>query len=315
MEHQEQLGRVAGFRNIGFSDKVRRCLDRATQSGVTFESARWEDVAELIDEARQTIELAAEDVIKRLFDHNPDILRVARYLFEGGERNALFAYLPLNEEGVSVLVEGCFDGRNPDPRWICRSGVAPEAIYLWLVFMPGSLAQSIGVIAKGFDELAPHGCPVFSRAVNAHAERLNRTMGFMDASQFYPDCQPGLLVIFPQKEAEPVARKRISVKPAREIGEMMQVFSIRAATYLAEQFCLYEEEFDGNDFCATHFLGSIDDVRYFSRALTAQEVMTGYTYDAWTLTNEFMAGQEGQGQGQGHGQPLEPAEPLDIRRH
>jgi predicted GNAT family N-acyltransferase len=33
---------------------------------------------------------------------------------------------------------------------------------------------------------------------------------------------------------------------------------LRSATYLAEQFCTYAEEFDGNDLCATQFLGNVD---------------------------------------------------------
>ena len=41
-------------------------------------------------------------------------------------------------------------------------------------------------------------------------------------------------------------------------GCMAKIFSIRAATYLSEQPCLYSEEFDGNDFCASHLIGYVD---------------------------------------------------------
>jgi predicted GNAT family N-acyltransferase len=37
----------------------------------------------------------------------------------------------------------------------------------------------------------------------------------------------------------------------------MQVVAIRAAVYMAEQECPYDEEFDGNDFCAMHLIGSV----------------------------------------------------------
>ncbi len=40
--------------------------------------------------------------------------------------------------------------------------------------------------------------------------------------------------------------------------EMAQVLAIRAAVYLAEQACPYDEEFDGNDYSATHVLGLVD---------------------------------------------------------
>src|SRR5690606_19343434 len=40
--------------------------------------------------------------------------------------------------------------------------------------------------------------------------------------------------------------------------ELMQVFAIRSAVYMAEQQCPYEEEFDGNDYTGTHILGLVD---------------------------------------------------------
>jgi predicted GNAT family N-acyltransferase len=38
-----------------------------------------------------------------------------------------------------------------------------------------------------------------------------------------------------------------------------KVFALRAAVFMSEQECPYEEEFDGNDFCATHILGLVDN--------------------------------------------------------
>jgi predicted GNAT family N-acyltransferase len=49
------------------------------------------------------------------------------------------------------------------------------------------------------------------------------------------------------------------------------VVSVRSATFIAEQDCPYEEEFDGNDFCASHLLGYVGKepvgcmrIRYFA---------------------------------------------------
>jgi predicted GNAT family N-acyltransferase len=39
---------------------------------------------------------------------------------------------------------------------------------------------------------------------------------------------------------------------------MAQVIAVRSATYLAEQHCQFREEFDGNDFCATHLLARVN---------------------------------------------------------
>lgn len=40
--------------------------------------------------------------------------------------------------------------------------------------------------------------------------------------------------------------------------DLAKVFAVRTAVYMVEQNCPYEEEFDGNDYCATHVLGTVD---------------------------------------------------------
>jgi predicted GNAT family N-acyltransferase len=42
--------------------------------------------------------------------------------------------------------------------------------------------------------------------------------------------------------------------PVRTLEEYQQAMALRAAVYLAEQDCPYDEEYDGNDFSCTHFL-------------------------------------------------------------
>ena len=50
------------------------------------------------------------------------------------------------------------------------------------------------------------------------------------------------------------AFERYTARPARSLDDYQKMVSIRAAVFMAEQACPYEEEFDGNDLCATHFL-------------------------------------------------------------
>jgi len=45
------------------------------------------------------------------------------------------------------------------------------------------------------------------------------------------------------------------VRIARGLDDLLMVYSIRSAVYIAEQNCPFAEEFDGNDHCATHFIG------------------------------------------------------------
>src|SRR6266704_2858045 len=53
--------------------------------------------------------------------------------------------------------------------------------------------------------------------------------------------------------------RAISIRVAASLSDLMQVVAIRAAVYLSEQCCPYDEEFDSNDFCALHLIGSIDN--------------------------------------------------------
>lgn len=46
--------------------------------------------------------------------------------------------------------------------------------------------------------------------------------------------------------------RRFKVFVARNFDDMMMAFAVRAAVFMAEQSCPYEEEFDGNDACAVH---------------------------------------------------------------
>ena len=49
-----------------------------------------------------------------------------------------------------------------------------------------------------------------------------------------------------------------SIRVASSLSDLMQVVAIRGSVYLSEQSCPYDEEFDGNDFCAMHLIGSVD---------------------------------------------------------
>src|SRR6266567_8989677 len=51
--------------------------------------------------------------------------------------------------------------------------------------------------------------------------------------------------------------RAISIRIARDPNDLMLVTAIRAAVYLAEQDCPMEEEFDGNDLVAAHFIGFV----------------------------------------------------------
>lgn len=262
MEHQSWPAGDVAFANVGFSTKVRRCVGRANDRDIDFSPMDFDALAPWLENARGQMDLAADDVIKTLLAHNPDIVRQVSRLDEapgGAQILGFLAYLPLNANGYAAITEGRFEGLTPSSAWICRANETPAALYLWLVFLPGALAQSIAVISRAFDELAPQGCAIFSRAVNRHARRLNSSIGFMEAKTIFANCADDLLVVLPERNlAKTSPATNITIKIARSWEDMAQVMAVRASTYLAEQHCYYREEFDGNDFCATHFLALVD---------------------------------------------------------
>lgn len=63
------------------------------------------------------------------------------------------------------------------------------------------------------------------------------------------------------RESESAVRRsnrKTDVRVARGLDDLLMVYSIRSAVYIAEQDCPFAEEFDGNDHCATHFLGFVN---------------------------------------------------------
>jgi predicted GNAT family N-acyltransferase len=48
------------------------------------------------------------------------------------------------------------------------------------------------------------------------------------------------------------------IRIAGTLDDLLMVYAVRAAVYMAEQGCPFFEEFDGNDHCATHLIGLID---------------------------------------------------------
>ncbi len=63
----------------------------------------------------------------------------------------------------------------------------------------------------------------------------------------------------PLYDSYPSASAQHTVTVVRTHDDLAKVMSIRSAVYMAEQVCPYQEEFDGNDFAATHLLGYVGD--------------------------------------------------------
>ena len=134
------------------------------------------------------------------------------------------------------------------------------------------------------------------RAVDARSVRLHNTIGFRVAREFFPGAPEWLLVTFPEHAPPPRKPSRqIDVRLVRSFEDMAKIFAVRSSTYLAEQFCLYDEEFDGNDFCASQFLGSVDGdpagcirLRYFGGFAKLERLAVRKEYRRTALAFELV---------------------------
>src|SRR3984893_14242295 len=79
--------------------------------------------------------------------------------------------------------------------------------------------------------------------------------------------------------------RSISIRIARDPNDLMLVTAIRAAVYLAEPDCPIEEEFDGNDLVAAHFIGFVGSepaaclrVRFFGEFAKVERLAVRHQY-------------------------------------
>lgn len=284
---------IDGYQRMAFSDRVLKLCARAGISLATTRPAKTEEALAALGVARTHLSgLVPDKVAAAAIAHNPEIFHLVEGDAVSAERPAFLAYLPLNRRGAEALVNGRFRGAEPDLAMVCRADEPPCAIYIWLIFAPGALTPTLRALAPLLGRLAPEGCPLFTRGVTGHTARLFPALGFVTARHVYPSAPEDLLALsprsgFPAFESDRPIRvaATMTVRVARTMEDLLKCFSIRAATYMAEQDCPFDEEFDGNDFCATHFLGEIEGepagclrVRYFADFVKIERLAVRHEY-------------------------------------
>ncbi len=87
----------------------------------------------------------------------------------------------------------------------------------------------------------------------------------------------------------------ILVKVVSTTEELIQAFVVRAAVFMAEQRCPYGEEFDGNDFTATHLIGYVDGepagtlrLRYFADFAKAERAAVRREFRGHGLNRQLL---------------------------
>lgn len=254
----------ANYTSIALSQKARRVTARASRATATVRAANVAEMRHVMGEARKTLDIASDAAIASVMAVNPNVIQLIEFE-DRPDKIAFIAQIPLTDAGAHAVTTGQFNGAWPDAAHVQPPGDKPAAIYVWLIYTPGVLGRAMGAIETILDAIAPEGCALFTKAVTKHTSRLFPEMGFVPARTAYPEAAEDLLLVLPQAKAEPkidavppAPRRTTSVRIARTMEDLARVFSIRGATYIAEQHCPYEEEFDGNDLCATQLLGEID---------------------------------------------------------
>lgn len=89
--------------------------------------------------------------------------------------------------------------------------------------------------------------------------------------------------------------KATSIRVAASLMDLMQVVAIRSAVYLSEQSCPYDEEFDGNDFCAMHLIGAVGNepaacirIRFFADFAKLERLAVRHEYRRTSLAFEVV---------------------------
>jgi predicted GNAT family N-acyltransferase len=256
-----------------------------------------EQIAALMDRARKAIPmLTSAEVVQRVASYNPDcfwaIAHRDRFDVNAPVGEGYVAFLPLTKQGLRQLLDGTLDRRNPPLSAISAQHEKSAGIYVWHVYAPGKLAAGAPLVMQKLWGPQCHDVDVYSWSINSEAARFVEGMGFRlapklagsTAPQFHlfrrakPHRQETSLravqaLSVPQPHASQLlpSQPQISVRVARTIDDFMRAAVIRGAVFIGEQKCPYDEEFDGNDFTATHLIGYVGSepagclrIRYFS---------------------------------------------------
>lgn len=225
-------------------------------------------VKALMAKARHSIPgMAQTSQVIKVLRFNPDWIlafsRKSKVLSEG--EGFIFA-LPLNLMGLQHLALGTFDASSPDLRLLAKPAERPAGIYLWAVFAPGPLAGCMALLMEKLSADQYAGVNIYARPATDDGRRFSEVLGFSKGTSVGSIEAPDLW-IFRRESESPLydsyvpgaAAGQIGVTVARTFEDLNRVVAMRAAVYIGEQECPYEEEFDGNDLSAMHLLVYIGD--------------------------------------------------------
>jgi len=230
-----------------------------------------QDIIDICAKARLTVPaIAATEEVLKVARFNPfcvlALARKSKYDPAAPVAEGFIACLPLNELGMRLLALGSFDAISPDLRLLTKPDERPAGLYMWGVFAPGPLSPGMALFLERASSPLYAGVNLYSRPITEAGRRYQEVLGFTKGVTI-DDIEAPNIWIFPRSKQPPLydsyvpksGTKAITITIARTIEDMMRVAAIRGAVYIGEQECPYEEEFDGNDFSATHLIAYVGD--------------------------------------------------------
>ncbi len=283
--HSPIIDAPASVRNLDQLGTQRLC------GSLTVFMPASDQIPSLIERAKKDITFhASSDVILSVAVANPDtfwaIKRHRRDSKLAVEPTGFVAFLMLNADGKKALLNGVLDVGNPQPQFLSKQHQKPAAIYVWALHAKGTLTPALALVMDKLQSPTYCDSDFIARAATDDGRQFLQALGFIEKSE-----SNGLkfhhfhrqMVSKPQqykngpdlvRDDETVGaanRPHVSAKTVHSFAEMIQVVAVRSAVYLGEEKCPFDEEFDGNDFSATHVIGYVGGepvgclrVRYFA---------------------------------------------------
>ena len=267
------------YPDLAYTPATERSLDKLSVSDfskklVVFNPA-GQGVEGLLTAAAGKIgRLAEVDAVQKVVSFNPDslwaIARKSRYDWRTQRGEGFIAFLMLNPRGHKALIEGTLDCFNPDMALLTGQNEKPDAIYIWAIYAPGVLAAGVPLVLEKVSTPLYANANLYARAVTDAGHEFLETVGFHLGARLGEAFNPRLHVFArggchranrpaydSYRPGEDSGRPTVTV--VRSLDDYNKAMAIRSAVYISEQECPYEEEFDGNDFSATHLIGYVGD--------------------------------------------------------
>ncbi len=152
------------------------------QEHIWLDIPRFDELSALVEiQEREIGNTASAEVCKAVFTHNPDSFRVFRAGDSSEHGSAVRGFsssLFLNEQGVSALKSGKFDGRNPELSYLAPPLVRPAATYAWALVARGFGVSAVMHTALSYRADIYQGVPVWCTAGSKAGAQLINAHGF-----------------------------------------------------------------------------------------------------------------------------------------